>query len=279
MKRLSPFLVLAVMAAVIAAPLIAEAKTDTKGGQDHPLVTRMPGFYIEKYKVKDFDSYRFKTDDGKVQVEGRKYSIKYMIQKDETSPGNIQILRNYLNALTAIGAEVKLKSSYYYVFRLVKNDMETWIKVDPGNSDGRHYVLTIVERAAMVQDVTADATAMAKGISMDGHMAVYGIYFDTDKTTLKDDSKPALDEIAELLKTNPSLNLYVVGHTDSEGRLEYNLDLSRKRASTVVKTLAARYGIVAERLSAQGLGPLSPVASNRSPRGRARNRRVELVEK
>jgi outer membrane protein OmpA-like peptidoglycan-associated protein len=71
----------------------------------------------------------------------------------------------------------------------------------------------------------------------------------------------------------------VVGHTDNAGTLEANLALSRGRAAAVVKELtSSRHGIAASRLSAQGVGPLVPVASNRSEAGRAKNRRVDLVE-
>jgi len=255
------------------------ADTDVKGSQDHPLLTRMPGFYIANYEKNEFDDYSYKTDEGKVQVEGRKYVIDYRIKKGVTPPGNIQILRNYSNALAEIGAVVKFKSSYYNVFAITKNDMETWVKVGPENSDGNRYILTIVERTVMTQAVKADADAMAKGIAQTGHMALYGIYFDTAKATIKEESAPALQQVVELLKNNPSLNLYVVGHTDSEGGFDYNMDLSRKRAVAVVDTLVSQYKIHSTRLMAAGVGPLCPVASNRSPKGRAENRRVELVEK
>jgi outer membrane protein OmpA-like peptidoglycan-associated protein len=157
--------------------------------------------------------------------------------------------------------------------------METWVKVDPGNNDGKRYVLTIVEKAVMAQDVVADADAMAKGIIQSGHMAVYGIYFDSAKAVVKKESDASIEQIAKLMSDNHHLNLYVVGHTDSDGKLEYNMDLSKRRAKAVVDILTNRYNISGKRLIAKGLGPLAPVASNRSPEGRAKNRRVELVEK
>jgi len=264
---------------LIMTSSIAVAKDDVKGSQDHPLLTRMPGFYIDRYEHNEFDNYKFKTDNGNIQVEGRKYVIDYRLKKGMTPPGKIQILRNYLNALTGIGADIKLKSSYYYVFTVAKDEMETWVKVSPENSDGNRYILTIVERAAMVQAVKADAEAMAKGITQTGHMAVYGIYFDSGKAIVKEDSEPSLAEIAKLLKRNQTLELYIVGHTDSDGKLEYNMTLSQKRAVAVVKVLISKYNIDPKRLVPKGLGPLCPVASNRSPGGRAKNRRVELVER
>lgn len=257
----------------------AAKKSDVRGSKDHPLVSRMPGFYIDGYEKNEFDDETFSTDDGPVRVDGRKFEIDYHIQPGTTPPGKIQILQNYLNALGGIGAETMLKGSYYWIFKIVKNDMETWVKVDPGNYDGKRYELTIVEKAIMKQAVVADAEAMAKGIMKSGHMAVYGIYFDSAKALVKDDSHEALEEIEKLLNNNLKLKLFVVGHTDSEGDLEYNMDLSNKRARAVVDILCNKYKIAKNRLDPKGLGPLAPVASNRSPDGRAKNRRVELVEK
>jgi len=261
------------------ASVASAQKSDVKGSKDHPLVTRMPGFYIGDYEKNEFDYETFKTNDGNVRVEGRKFEIDYHIQPGATPPGKIQILQNYLNALEGIGAETMLKGSYYWIFKIVKDDMETWIKVDPGNYDGERYELTIVEKAIMKQAVVADAEAMAKGIIKSGHMAVYGIYFDSGKAVVKDESDKALEEIDKLLNNNPKLELFVVGHTDSDGSLEYNMGLSTQRAKAVVEILISKYEIARNRLEPKGVGPLSPVAPNRSPEGRAKNRRVELVEK
>jgi outer membrane protein OmpA-like peptidoglycan-associated protein len=126
--------------------------------------------------------------------------------------------------------------------------------------------------------VQADAKALGDGIAAEGHSAVYGVYFDTAKADIKPESAAALAEIAKLLKGQPSLKVLVVGHTDNVGQLAANMDLSRRRADAVVKALATQFGIDPARLSAQGAGSLAPVASNRTEEGRAKNRRVELVE-
>jgi outer membrane protein OmpA-like peptidoglycan-associated protein len=81
-----------------------------------------------------------------------------------------------------------------------------------------------------------------------------------------------------LLKQDPKLKLHVVGHTDSVGELKFNMDLSRRRADAVVKELTTKHGVASARLRSDGVGPLSPVASNKTDEGRAKNRRVELVE-
>ena len=126
--------------------------------------------------------------------------------------------------------------------------------------------------------VVVKAEKMASDIDKQGRVALYGIYFDTGKAEIRPDSKPTLDQIAKLLRSNPSLKLLVVGHTDNQGTFFYNMDLSRRRAQAVVKALTSDYGIEPGRLQPVGVGFACPRASNRTPEGRAKNRRVELVE-
>jgi OOP family OmpA-OmpF porin len=122
-----------------------------------------------------------------------------------------------------------------------------------------------------------DASAMAKGLGEQGHIALYGIYFDTDKAVIKPASRPTLDEIAKLLRAQPQLNVFIVGHTDNQGTFDHNVDLSRRRAEAVAAELAKSYKVANARLRTAGVGFLAPVGPNASDDGRALNRRVELV--
>jgi outer membrane protein OmpA-like peptidoglycan-associated protein len=143
-----------------------------------------------------------------------------------------------------------------------------------------YYQVDVTETKPLQNTLTVvKAEEMSLDLSKTGKVALYGILFDLDKTEIKPDSKPALDEIAKLLNQNPGLKLLVVGHTDDQGEIQYNHDLSRRRAESVVKALGANYGIAAERLFAYGVGMFAPTASNESEEGRAKNRRVELVKK
>ena len=89
--------------------------------------------------------------------------------------------------------------------------------------------------------------------------------------------------ITEVLNNNKNLKIYVVGHTDDQGDPKYNLQLSKRRATAVVKTfvkdLVKDFNIKPSRLTAHGAGPYSPAASNRNDLGRQLNRRVELVKR
>lgn len=141
-------------------------------------------------------------------------------------------------------------------------------------------MLDIVEETPMEDDlITVDAKAMSRDIDRYGKVALYGLFFDHDKATLKAESGPALVEIAALLANEPDLKVYVVGHTDLSGGLDYNMRLSKERAESVAAALVKDHKIAAERLEAHGVGPLVPVATNQNDKGKAKNRRVELVER
>jgi len=140
-------------------------------------------------------------------------------------------------------------------------------------------LVEVIESEAMETGmVTIDAQAMAKGIDAEGHIAIYGIYFDTGSAEIKSESITALKEISKLLNNRPSLKLLVVGHTDNEGEYEYNMGLSGRRANAVNRNLVDQYGIAANRLRSAGVGYLAPVSSNDTEQGRRKNRRVELVK-
>jgi outer membrane protein OmpA-like peptidoglycan-associated protein len=118
---------------------------------------------------------------------------------------------------------------------------------------------------------------MSKAIAADGHVALYGIHFDTGKAEVKPESTAALKEIATLLQREPALKLLVVGHTDSTGDYAANLGLSDRRAAAVIAALTTSHGVAPTRLKAAGAGMMAPVAPNETDAGRAKNRRVELV--
>ncbi|TPP05961.1 OmpA family protein [Rhizobium glycinendophyticum] len=140
-------------------------------------------------------------------------------------------------------------------------------------------LVDVVETAPMDTDkiVFVDATQMQKDISAYGRVALYGILFDFDEAKIRPDSQPTLDEIGKFLSANRKIKVIVSGHTDWKGSFDYNVDLSMRRAQAVVQALTSM-GIEPSRLRAFGAGPAAPVASNASEAGRAKNRRVELVE-
>ncbi|MBF0181164.1 MAG: OmpA family protein [Magnetococcales bacterium] len=99
--------------------------------------------------------------------------------------------------------------------------------------------------------------------------------FRFDQHILEPASYPLLERVARVLRDNPGVRVEIQGHTDGIGTPEYNEDLSKKRAASVMRHLTGQ-GIAPERLSAAGFGMRKPVASNEDETGRAKNRRVEL---
>jgi len=146
-------------------------------------------------------------------------------------------------------------------------------------ADRPGVLLEVVEPRAMEKRmamVTADE--IGGDLAKQGKAVFYGILFDFDKADIKADSEPQLAEMAKFLKSNPQIKAFIIGHTDNKGSLDYNVSLSNRRADAVVKALASRHGVEAKRLTPRGLGPLAPVATNRTEDGQSKNRRVELVE-
>ena len=164
--------------------------------------------------------------------------------------------------------------------------VHTYTLVSPGATDrcpglnGRTIAaVDIIEAKARENKmVTVEADAMAKSIDSTGRVALYGIYFDFNNADVKPESDETLKEIATLLKQSAGLKLLVVGHTDNVGSFPFNMDLSQRRAAAVVAALVTRFSIAKDRLTPVGVSFASPVAPNKTEDGRAKNRRVELVE-
>ena len=266
------------LAAVLAAS-IGYAQQDREGCKDYPLLSRMSGFYIKSCRDEPFNSYKFHDSKGSRSnvVEGHLTFLEYAKPRDAQGSTGLEVIRNYTNAVKAIGGEVLYEGRYSATMKVLVGGREVWVEVLPGPSHS--YQVYIVEKQAMEQQVVADAAALLADLNRVGHTVLHGVLFDTDEAVVKLESEPALTEIAKLLRDNPSMTVFIVGHTDMSGDLEHNLDLSNRRAAAVVEALASKHGISRDRLTPRGVGPLVPVASNDSEDGRTLNRRVELVKR
>ncbi|HPF85016.1 MAG TPA: DUF4892 domain-containing protein [Aminivibrio sp.] len=231
----------------------------------------------------------FRNYEGELKEKG--YEILFSGSKDELGPYDSFAETLYgRDRQYPIPGDERTKNQQFLSARLVRTEGNVYVTVcafennfwgsETKMEKGRTYCrVDMVETKPMeTKMVTVTSEEMARGLESSGKIALYGIYFDTDKADVKPESKAALEEMAKLLKTFPDLRVLVVGHTDSTGDREYNMGLSRRRAEAVVKSLRESYGIAASRLVPAGVGMLAPVASNRTEEGRAKNRRVELVE-
>lgn len=267
---------LALLLLTVSATAASDPRDDKKC-KDHPLLSRVPGHWIHHCEELEFDLRQIPVAAGKtVPVEGRVWHIVYYLNANTPKVSEVQILRNYQNAIRGLGGTEIYSDKGRTTFRLKSGGRDYWVELWTSYAGG--YQLFITQTGEMAQGVTANAAALANDIRATGHVAVYGILFDTGKADIKPESAQALGEIAKLLKNDATLELYVVGHTDNVGSVESNLKLSDLRAQAVLKALVAQHGVAAVRLRAFGCAQFAPVGPNDSEDGRARNRRVELVK-
>ncbi|MBM3782615.1 MAG: OmpA family protein [Acidobacteria bacterium] len=263
-----------------ASPVRAQ-EADADGSKDHPVFSRMPGFYINSYDEQEFSEFEFSLEPAR-KVAGYYWNIQYVLNEGARKPGPLQIGRNYTNLIRQRGGALLLEdldpSGGTTIARLpVKGAGTLWLEVHVSNS-GDVYTLQIVQESAMAQDVTFTVDSLAAAIRSTGSVAIRDILFDTGKATIQPASAASLAMIADALKADADLAIEIQGHTDNVGAAAANLTLSRERAAAV-KAALVKAGIDDSRLTTTGFGDTQPVADNSTAEGRARNRRVELVRK
>lgn len=275
---------------------------------NHPLITPYEGSTIKRKKVQEFDEYSAFTgmdESGKnptgLSLEGKVTKIFYTKPKERSI---LEVFRNYEDAIEREGAEIlytcnqekkecvkryagptlqkfsdihaisNLKGRYL-LSRFSQDEHTAYVAIAVGQTFTDIHVIEVKKMQKGM--VTLDADALWKGIDAKGYVIVEGIYFDTDKASLRPNSNQALEQVSKLLTDRPELKVYVVGHTDMQGSFAHNLDLSKRRAKAVVNSLVSDYGVPLEQMEGHGVGPLAPQAANDSEKGRAKNRRVVLV--
>jgi outer membrane protein OmpA-like peptidoglycan-associated protein len=295
MKRLFTLLI----AAIITATPYAIAQN-----VGHPLIKGFEGSEIIKQEVAEFDEQQLVI--GKVQQDGTVWSAKTeklegkvtrIDYQDPPNRSSLERIRNYELALKKSGFEIVFICSKeecgpeiviptigyypperYLTARMKRKEGNIWVGVYI--AAGSYSKIIIVEEKPMETDlVKVTADILKTNILKEGHMALYEIYFDTGKSEIKTESERAISSVADYLKENPEVNVYIVGHTDNVGDYTMNQKLSKVRGESVKTYLVSKYQISATRLTGEGAGPICPVTSNDTEEGRAINRRVEIVKK
>lgn len=296
----------------LAALFVGSVASSTQAAavKDHPALTSYPGSVATRRDEDGFRSYKFvvavdpkgTTDDTVLRslpAEGNVTRLAYENPKGKSAH---EIFANYKEGLQKSGYQILFacaaaecgpgyaSSRWGRVtgLRYFTPDMRYLAAKSAAPGKPELYVavlvaplrhqIEIVEVVPMKRGLVT-AKALGDGLLLNGRAVLDGLYFDTDKTTLKPESKPALDIIAKFLKDKPALNVFIVGHTDRVGALDHNMALSKGRAEAVMNALIKDYGMPQTRLGAYGVGPLSPAKSNKDDAGMADNRRVEMVER
>ena len=270
MKKLILLFVLA-----FACPLFAE--DDAEGCKDSPVLSRMKGCWIYDCAKKDFDQAELRIDrySEKTQhVEGEYTKIDYDCPENISE---IMVTRNAQNALKAAGFTVVYSggatSDDHPALTARKGGL--WVSIETGLTGRPGYTMQIVKEEEMEQQMVADAAAMEAEINASGYCSIYGILFDTGKSTIQPESAKCLNEVSTLLKKNATWKMQIEGHTDNVGGKDANMKLSQARADAVRSWLVTN-GIDGARLTAKGFGDTKPKMENTTEDGRSKNRRVDL---
>lgn len=126
--------------------------------------------------------------------------------------------------------------------------------------------------------IAAGSPDMRNKLLSEGKLITHGILFDVNSDKIKAESFGTLKEIASILKDNPSIRIKIIGHTDSDGSDDANLELSKKRALSIKKCLMTEFQIEDSRLDTDGKGESEPISDNTTQSGKASNRRVEFIK-
>lgn len=295
-----------------AVPAAVEPLSEEDKAKDHSMLPRYPGAKLRNSLNVDTETISIPfaqnaTEKKPLKLTGDLSRHIYVMQNVST----LKVYENYKAALlkagfsfisqceleqcgtekqaSDLGGQVSVEDNVYNWYRkpyylLAKKAMPTgnvYAAIFIGGHEDEIGLQQIILEEKSVQTglVNVNADALKQQIDAEGKALIYGIYFDTGKAEIKAESKPTLDAIGELLKRNPDLLLYVVGHTDDTGDGAANVSLSRQRADAVVAALIKDYQIAANRLQAQGVGPYAPASNNTSDAGKQKNRRVELVKR
>jgi len=295
--------------------LPAYADSDAPHSSDHPMISRYPGSNIITYVQKDFDEYQLPLSEPKLNtypvafeksktLQGKLTRIGYALKPGTST---LKIYTNFDTALKKAGFKTLFScvkqacgnsSSWQGFFlnsqiwgkaesqRMLSahkqiNGQDVYVVIFVGEQGPRIGIgVDVVEVKQMQTDlVTIDENGLQQMLDNEGKAALYGIQFETDKAVLLPSSQQTLDVIAGVLKKNPKIRVYIVGHTDDTGSNDHNMQLSNQRAQAVIQALISQHKINQTRLTAFGVGPYAPVGNNSSEQGRQLNRRVEIIKR
>jgi len=152
-----------------------------------------------------------------------------------------------------------------------KNYGTALFEISGDMKDQDRYLLSNIKFAAGLPDTR-------NKLINEGKFVTSGILFDVNSDKIKQQSYGVLKDIANVLNENASINVKIIGHTDSDGNAADNLTLSKRRAEAVKATLVKDFGIDASRIQTDGKGSSEPIASNATAEGKANNRRVEFLK-
>lgn len=236
-----------------------------------------------RYEGEDVSTYALYSNYNKA-MQALDADITFACEGQEECGMHAVFINNMINDNKSIyrGILVDIPDDFAIISGVATSgDTRAYIMVAMGthHGTGRRYINQSITTSAVLDDGKLGIGSLedlTKGLADTGSIVLEGILFDFDTADLKPDSDAVLDILQQYLEVTPDVDVFIVGHTDNKGAYGYNLNLSNGRATSVVENLTGR-GIDVGRMTAIGIGPVSPVALNDTPEGQALNRRVEMV--
>ena len=180
----------------------------------------------------------------------------------------------FISALRSSGDETEAVS--VLVSKSVTNGYIQVMHVEPANIE--NVELTVSTNSPDIELLSSSSgNEFGQMLEQTGFAVLEDLTFTTGSSALQEQEFQTLSNLALYLNTNPGRKVALVGHTDTEGSLEGNINLSKRRAESVMQTLISEHGVEVAQLKAEGMGYLSPRATNLTDEGRALNRRVEVI--
>jgi peptidoglycan-associated lipoprotein len=236
----------------------------------------------------DDDIYTFINEDPNLRV------VNYYLQGvtyTADSAGNRRVLGNTKVSLLDGSGDVMQDfvtgNDGKFLFRVYENENYNLI----GETDGylvKRQTYTTRGRGVdpstlkeLVTNITLDTIMVLDKIELNKIFVLDNIYYNYNRAEIRQDAAKELDKLVQLLVDNPEIKIELSSHTDSVGTVEYNIDLSQRRAESAVNYIT-QHGIAATRLVAKGYGESRPIARNTNPdgtdnvKGRDKNRRTEF---
>ncbi|CAI8241012.1 MAG: Photosystem I P700 chlorophyll a apoprotein A2 [Bacteroidia bacterium] len=243
-------------------------------GQDWNLVVARDGktAYFSSNQLKGFgglDIYTFQLPE-KLQAEKVSYLRGYVRDAITKQPLSANVELSPINGEPTTLTYAKPGTGMFLV--PLKTNMKYALTID---KDGYLFYTEFYNMPAIQRDQPIELIIDLEKIELGNSVVLKNIFFDTDKSDIKDESKQELEKLIDFLSENNSIRIEISGHTDNVGDSKHNMVLSENRAKSVCDFLTNN-GIEKSRLTYKGFGDTQPIKQNNTDENRAKNRRTEF---
>ena len=243
-------------------------------GQDWNLVVARDGktAYFSSDQLKGFgglDIYTFQLPE-KLQAEKVSYLSGYVRDAITKQPLSANVELSPINGEPTTLTYAKPGTGMFLV--PLKTNMKYALTID---KDGYLFYTEFYNMPAIQRDQPIELFIDLEKIKLGNSVVLKNIFFDIDKSDIKDESKQELEKLIDFLSENNSIRIEISGHTDNVGDSKHNMVLSENRAKSVCDFLTNN-GIEKSRLTYKGFGDTQPIKQNNTDENRAKNRRTEF---